>query len=202
MSYLQFVTLAIVASAEDGAAQRAIYESLGGLNYRAVTWIRPLPSYREYNEFIINGLHKEFDTSHVLLIQQDGFPVNPAAWTDDFLQWDYLGAVMWTGHVGNGGFSLRSKRFCEATATLDLSVRDDKERRRFGIDEKDYHNEDLFLCIERRKDLEAMGMKFAPVELADKFSWEMSPMRPLYPGSFGFHSKASMAYLQQEGIIK
>ena len=31
-------------------------------------------------------------TPHVLLIQWDGFVVNPSAWSDEFLDFDYVGA--------------------------------------------------------------------------------------------------------------
>ena len=47
-------------------------------------------------------------------MQWDGYAVNPGAWDAAFLDCDYLGAK-WSWHkdamrVGNGGFSLRSRR--------------------------------------------------------------------------------------------
>src|SRR6201981_3554208 len=59
-------------------------------------------------------------TDHFLLIQWDGHAVNGDAWTDEFLAYDYIGAP-WPQHpeeyrVGNGGFSLRSKRLARCLA--------------------------------------------------------------------------------------
>ena len=56
----------------------------------------------------------------MLLIQWDGYVVNPEAWDPAFLGCDYLGAK-WYWHddgmrVGNGGFSLRSRRLLDALA--------------------------------------------------------------------------------------
>jgi hypothetical protein len=193
MVVLKDVTLIQVGT--DARANRAQIEAQSRLLCRRSIQLPAMSSYKEYNRFIIQDLHTHFTTSHCLLIQWDGFPVNLSAWTDDFLKYDYIGAVMWNGYVGNGGFSLRSKAFCEVSAGLDMRVRNAAIRERIGINPKDYDNEDLFLCIERREDMERMGIKFAPIDIADRFSWERSPLRPFYPGSFGIHSPASMEAL-------
>jgi len=58
-------------------------------------------------------------TSHVLSIQYDSWIVNPSAWTDEFLEYDYIGAP-WSWfpdkNVGNSGFCLRSRRLLEFLA--------------------------------------------------------------------------------------
>lgn len=75
----------------------------------------------------ILALHRRFPTEYVLIIQTDGFPLTSGI--ERFLgRYDYFGAP-WPGHmswtdfypyprfgVGNGGFSLRSKRICEAAS--------------------------------------------------------------------------------------
>ena len=75
----------------------------------------------------ISRLHRRFDTEYVVIVQTDGMPVNSGL--ERFLgKYDYVGAP-WSGHtfrkdwfpypkygVGNGGFSLRSKRICEQAA--------------------------------------------------------------------------------------
>ena len=75
----------------------------------------------------IKNLHNRFSTDYVLTIQDDGFPMNSGL--EKFLgKCDFYGAP-WPGHtswtdlypypryaVGNGGFSLRTKRICEAAA--------------------------------------------------------------------------------------
>ena len=70
--------------------------------------IAPLASREAYSEFILKKLVGHIDTQHVLLIQWDGYVVNPDAWRDAFLSCDYIGAK-WSWHdaaerVGNGGF--------------------------------------------------------------------------------------------------
>ena len=113
-------------------------------------------------------------TSHVLVVQWDSWIINPSAWTSEFLQYDYIGAPWWYGdecNVGNGGFSLRSLRL------MDL-LRDNAGE--FPIE----HPEDDVICRKYGLRLKALGFKFAPVELARRFSVERS-MRWLAP--FGFH---------------
>ena len=57
----------------------------------------------------------------MLIIQHDGFILNHKAWDNEFLNYDYIGApVYWMGNklieVGNGGFSLRSKKLLKIIA--------------------------------------------------------------------------------------
>ena len=79
-------------------------------------------NYHDYIYIKGKGLTDYFDTEFSLSIEWDGFVVNPDAWTDDFLKYDYIGATnreIWNrDKVGgvhpytfmNGGFCLRSKR--------------------------------------------------------------------------------------------
>lgn len=73
-------------------------------------------------------LYNRFSTEYVLTIQDDGFPLRGGL--DEFLgMYDYIGAPFvrhatwfdWYPYprfcVGNGGFSLRSKRICEVAAS-------------------------------------------------------------------------------------
>ena len=75
----------------------------------------------------IKNLHARFETPYCLIIQDDGFPLRGNL--GDFLgKYDYLGAPIisdgWKRKLAysigmgsfNGGFSLRSKRFCEHAA--------------------------------------------------------------------------------------
>ena len=71
-------------------------------------------------------LHTRFATPHVLVVQDDGFPLRDEL--DAFLKYDYVGAPNvrpgWRGRVAdalgltvlNGGFSLRSRRVCRWAA--------------------------------------------------------------------------------------
>ena len=63
------------------------------------------------------GVPQTIKTSHVLFIHWDSWILDPTAWTDDFLTYDYIGAP-WEWHkdgmtVGNGGFCLRSKKLMD-----------------------------------------------------------------------------------------
>lgn len=138
--------------------------------------ISPLRSRDEYSAFILHELVHHIETDFVLLVQWDGYVVNPAAWTDDFLGYDYIGAV-WGQHqdafrVGNGGFSLRSKKLLQATQTIPI--------------EGENQNEDDLICRKYRPMLESSyGIRFAPESVAEQFSFEIAYPRRM---PFGFHA--------------
>ena len=75
-------------------------------------------SAREYSRFVIKDLLRDIATDFVQIIQWDGYVINGPAWTNEFLDYDYIGARWWfrkhDRNVGNGGFSLRSRRLLEA----------------------------------------------------------------------------------------
>lgn len=135
-------------------------------------------SVNDYNNFMLK-IGEYLDNEYVLVVQDDGHIVNPDLWDDEFLNYDYIGAPwpleenwingfkpetaerMWNvlpkNRVGNGGFSLRSKKF------LDYSLQ---------FNDCNGYGEDETLCqINYEKAIE-YGIKFAPFELALKFSYE------------------------------
>ncbi|MGE0808975.1 MAG: DUF5672 family protein, partial [Burkholderiaceae bacterium] len=136
--------------------------------------IEPIRSREAYSRFVIRDLLLHVRTSHVLLVQWDGYVVNPAAWDAGFLGYDYIGA-RWGAHrdgmdVGNGGFSLRSRRLLEALQAIDIDQ---------------FEPEDEVICRRLRPQLERRhGIRFAPAAVADRFSFETT-----YPNGtpFGFH---------------
>lgn len=135
--------------------------------------IDKITSKEVYSDFVVKTLSKYFDTSHVLLIQHDGFILNGDLWDNEFLNWDYIGAK-WKIHgeygVGNGGFSLRSKTLMDKLSDDDFIVIT--------------HPEDEITCVLYATYLKSIGIKYAPVRVADKFSYELiSPNRK----TFGFH---------------
>jgi hypothetical protein len=141
--------------------------------------IPPLRSATAYSHFMLHDLLEHVSTDFALVVQWDGFVINPAMWQDEFLSWDYIGAP-WPqfrdGHdVGNGGFSLRSRRLLEA-------CRDP------GFEPS--HPEDVAICRGNRRLLEARhGIRFADASSARRFSRERdsSPLP-----SFGFHGVFNM----------
>ncbi|MBN9563114.1 MAG: hypothetical protein J0H14_20675 [Alphaproteobacteria bacterium] len=136
--------------------------------------VAPLESIHEYNRLIVRGLADHIDTDHVLVVQYDGFIAEPECWSHDFLDYDYIGAP-WpqfdTHNVGNGGFSLRSRRLL--TVLRDMKV------------ELDGRAEDVAICQVWRNRLEQHhGIRFAPADVARRFSYESGPY---FGPSFGFH---------------
>ena len=130
------------------------------------TYISPVRSGKDYSEFVIKDLYKHLDTDFCMIVQTDGFFVNPEAWIDDFLNYDYIGAPWRGGGVGNGGFSIRSRSLLKFVSKHPLSS--DPE----FINGKGMHPEDGRICDDYRPDLEASGYTFAPTDIARKFSVE------------------------------
>lgn len=142
----------------------------------------------DYSIFMMKELYKYITTPYIMVIQYDGFVLNPQAWNDEWLKYDYIGAP-WEFYsdgmqVGNGGFSLRSKRLHDVLMLDDSIV---------PINDKVIKNkeEDHNICRLYRKYLEnTHGIKFAPVEIARQFSieaWGVHPPGNKYSGQFGFH---------------
>lgn len=141
-----------------------------------VETIEPIDNIRAYSKFMIRKLVNYVSTPHVLCTQWDGFIVNHKAWSDDWLNYDYIGAPWWFNDsktVGNGGFSLRSKRFLKAASNLPI---------------KNFHPEDLVTCRTYRHLLSASGIQFAPENTAERFSLEGNATHhPRWNGQFGWH---------------
>jgi Flp pilus assembly protein TadD len=189
MLELPSVTLCCIDTVNPMLALRALRLSAAGIRFARVLMlsdrpleapstevrtIAPLESRAEYSEFVLKSLIAYIDTPHVLLIQWDGYVINPAAWKDEFLSCDYIGAK-WFWHadahrVGNGGFSLRSRKLLNAL-----------QDPRVELDGA----EDETICRKFRTLLEQEhGVVFASEQLADEFAFEVE-----YPigTPFGFH---------------
>ncbi|HEY7944692.1 MAG TPA: DUF5672 family protein [Casimicrobiaceae bacterium] len=183
------VTLCCIDTANHALAVRALRRSAAGIRFARTLFLtdRPLDepgievrtmatlaSRDAYSRFVLESLLDHVDTAHVLLVQWDGYVLDPAAWRDDFLACDYIGAKwFWAPEgqrVGNGGFSLRSRR-------LLLALRDP----RIVLTEA----EDATICRAFRTLLERdHAIDFASEALADAFAFEAA-----YPIGlpFGFH---------------
>lgn len=144
--------------------------------------IPPVIGLDGYSKFCIREMHKYVNTTHALVVQYDGFPINGEAWTDEFLKYDYIGAVMApSGIVGNGGFSLRSRNLMKWIAQQPW---------------EDVHPEDSAICIRHREEIEKAGFKIAPPQIANRFavegrSWNSKEWQGTANGwtnEFGFHS--------------
>jgi tetratricopeptide (TPR) repeat protein len=189
MLELDDVTLCCIDTAHPALALRALRQCAAGIRFARTLFLTdsegPAPgievraigalgSRESYSEFVLKRLAEHIATAHVLLIQWDGYVINPDAWRNEFLACDYIGAK-WFWHdddmrVGNGGFSLRSRKL--------LSALQDPRIVLTG-------NEDDTICRVFRRLLEQEhGIVFATEALADKFAFEAG-----YPigKPFGFH---------------
>jgi hypothetical protein len=143
-----------------------------------VVKIPPIKSIKEYSDFMIKELDKYIDTDFALVFQYDGFVLNASAWSEDFLKYDYIGSPWYhlgDTHVGNGGFSLRSKKLTNWLANNWKKVN------------VKIHPEDIFISKFARPFIEKEGMKFAPEDIAKKFSMEGTERSVVWNGEFGFH---------------
>lgn len=130
-----------------------------------------------YSYFCLKELPKYIETDFCLVVQHDGFIINPDMWSDKFMEYDYIGAPWpdnFVNRVGNGGFSLRSKKFLQAC--LDIFENEDI-----------LEHEDLLACVYRYEEFSKRGIKFAPVDLAIEFSIEHIVPELKSMKSFGFH---------------
>jgi len=144
-------------------------------------------------------LGKYFTTPFLLHIETDGFPVNFHLWDPAFLGYDYIGAPwqkrgLATGanRVGNGGCSVQSRRFRDFVEAHGHLYREGTLS-------------DVFFCQELYPQADAAGIRFAPLDLALRFSME-NPI-PEFPRwkpsqSFAFHGRfpCFRAYLEPFGL--
>lgn len=142
-------------------------------------------SLHDYNHFNLKQLNDYVATDFVMVVEHDGFILNPAAWSDEFLKYDYIGAPLAVDGelvVGNGGFSIRSKKL------LELTQSDPHIQLGNKADHKYAENEDWVISIVLRDYLESKGITFAPVDLAKQFSLESNQLRNYgWDGQFGWH---------------
>ena len=193
MRDLGSVTLVCVDTANHALALRALDRSRASLRFAAtvlmtdaipagihvpegieVRRIAPIASRDAYSRFVLKSLLAQVATAHVLLIQWDGYVVNPTAFDPAFLDCDYIGAKwFWFNdgmRVGNGGFSLRSRKLLEALQDPRIDL---------------VEAEDITIGRAHRPLLEReYGIRYADDALADRFAFEAA-----YPTGmpFGFH---------------
>lgn len=162
---------------------------LNNISFGEIILEKNIKSIKDYNNFIIKKLGESLKTEHCLIVQHDGYPINYKAWNPGWLSLDYIGAPWinqpWSKDlsVGNGGFSLRSKRLLKRVSLLKYE----------GIEP-----EDAFICRTNGKKLKEEGYKFATIEEAYSFSVEDS----YYKEQFGFHGKGTIMLNKKLGIFK
>ena len=200
---LSNITLICVDCVNHGEAVAAIRKSMAECDFASVKFITdkpfefegievinipPIRSKEEYSHFMIKELYKYFDTDYVLVVQADGYVLNGKSWLPEFLNYDYIGAPWLYSdgkNVGNGGFSIRSKKLQEALAFDDFIFATDPEDQAIGRLYRDY--------LQQKYDI-----KFPSEDLADKFAFELRT--PIYD-TFGFHGRFHKPF-QKTVVIK
>lgn len=203
MKVLDKVTLVIVDTVNYGNAVNSLQKSLAQIKPARTIFFTdidlkiPIPdvelikiptihSKREYSNFIVKELAHYIKTDYVLVTQWDAWVLNGCSWSDEYYEYDYIGAP-WlyvdNRNVGNGGFSIRSLYLQNILATDDfIQVCDPEDevvsRLYGGYLEQKY------------------GIKFPTEELADTFSFEL---RTPICKTFGFHGFFHKPY--QETIM-
>jgi hypothetical protein len=124
---------------------------------------------------------KYVKTDFALMLQLDGYVINPELWDPAFLRFDYIGAP-WPAHfeahdtgrrrVGNDGFCIKSRRLMDRVARLPW---------------KDVPS-DVLVCCTHRDRLEDEGFRFAPPAIAGRFSVEHI-VEETAKRTFGFHGR-------------
>ena len=121
---------------------------------------------------------------------------------------DVGGGPPWRGPiVGNGGFSLRSRRLNEALRSIEMKSKPDDWPLDERLNSREFYGlsangnkflvEDVLISLWYRDQLEQeFGIKFCPPELANKFSVEtVCPFTEKWLGrSFGFHGIRAAPY--------
>ena len=146
-------------------------------------------------ESFIQQTNKYILDDFCLNVQHDSTIIDITNWDDKYLEYDYIGAPwpmsivqasdMVAGRiekipnvVGNGGFSLRTRKYVEESNKLEWF----------------HKNEDLNICVFNYDHMTSKGIKFAPPELGSQFAVEHPVPTKSFTrtllftyNSFGFH---------------
>ena len=204
MLKLNNVTLLCVETREPELAHWAIDKCLGGTQFAKAVLVTnldrisnkrsdieyvqapPIKTTKDYSDLLLTGIDRYVQGSHVLIIQWDSFIIHPNLWRDEFLEYDYIGPV-WPHHpktpVGNGGFSLRSKKLLRAIQQP-------------GFLKK--HPEDYCICADNKDFLERLDIRIAPVDIAEQFAVE----RSTWHDAFGFHGFFNFGRVLNDAELK
>lgn len=171
--------------------------------------INKFNSIDQYSDFVLNFNNFQFKSEYILIIQDDGFVLNSRKWNNEFYKYDYIGAP-WPkidkisnvkfgieelnakkkNRIGNGGFSLRSKKFLKYSSQYSTCRG---------------YPEDLFLTAINYEKAKKYKINFPSPKLAYSFSTEtplfgknkdtvLDSRYFLKINSFGFHGKHHKKY--------
>jgi hypothetical protein len=152
----------------------------------------------DYSHYMLYHIWEHIETDYCLVIQADGYVLNPECWTDSFFDFDYIGAP-WPRkkdayidpfgkqqRVGNGGFSLRSRKLLEVPRKYNIEW-EVNQGNFFKHMNADSLAEDGNICVHNRHIYELANCTFAPLEVAMTFSRELPIDEFDGRKTFGFH---------------
>lgn len=189
MLYLPDVTLITTANVCHDLAREAMADTASKirfaemisfsdrpLGYDGERWVeaRWPDSYR-CMQYLWTQASKAVATKFMLYLQWDSGIVDVTKWDSEWLTVDYVGAP-WPHpnlQVGNGGFSIRSTRLMNFLATHQ------------DLFECPPIYEDSVLSKQYRSHLESYGFRWAPLESAERFAFELR--KPPPGGTFAYH---------------
>jgi hypothetical protein len=204
---LSRVTLLFVETRAHGITQRVIEDCISKANFgdillytdqpalfdlpgaRIIPCI-DFPNKRKAGEFYYAAAMHEVNTEFALMLEWDAGIFDATKWLPEFFEYDYIGApwVCRPGEVfdvGNGGFTLMSKR---------LGQRLIMDRRLHPV------YTDMDVSRPARARLEPLGFKWPKRDLASCFSWELGQRNPNH---FGFHGAFTWpVVLEKEEVIE
>lgn len=226
------ISISCIATTKHRESIQAIENTLKCIDISKIYWISDIAFPKEIDSEIINikilpfNLKESFnetysflalklipeivDTDYNLIVHYDGYAVNKDSWTDQFLNYDYIGAV-WpfypkNKNVGNGGFCLRSRKLYNALKTVDIKYKWSDLFQLVNFNQLLFFNpndkhvgksvpEDLIICQIYRKQLEEeYKIIFAPEKIANRFSIENNFTSNWSTKSFGFHGLSMLNY--------
>lgn len=151
--------------------------------------IKKINNIMDFNNFCFYEVGDYIETTHALFTQYHAWILDGDIFNNDWLKYDYCGAV-WpirqgsfrgnNGEIvrnGNGGFSLRSKKIMSIPKKLNWPLRE----------EQGFYNEDGNICCYYRKEFLELGIKYAPIEVAADFAFENVVIENYGRRTFGFH---------------
>lgn len=155
--------------------------------------IEKVHSTKTYNQLMLNIIPKKYLDEHLMIFQWDGFALNSNNWSDDFLEYDYIGAPhhsqIYNKLLFNGGFSLRSPSLNQLINNELLFSEHDKLSN---------EPEDVIISNLLEEKLNVEKFKLPSYDVARKFSFEHGEINSPF---FGFHGVFNFPHLFSEDIL-
>jgi hypothetical protein len=175
---LRMVTAVVFDHRRPKAAVRLLAAMAERVEFGDIKYLNHFDGWQAFNYWENFEAWKYVKTEYALFMHLDGYIVHPERWEAGFLAYDYIGAP-WPvelnrDRMGNGGFCLKSRRLMNHVATLPWVNKPG----------------DVTVCSHYRHHLIRSGYRFAPVEVAGRFSREHDVPEVPEVESFGFHGVA------------